>query len=257
VNSDEVRKRWAERSGEYSPSYYAYYGPNETSDLLLDLLDSFVGSDAAVLELGCSSGRHLAHLHEHGFEELHGVEINDEAFDVMADAYPDLAETGTFHHGAIEEVAPEFPDRRFDAVFSVETLQHIHPDDEAVFGELARITDDALVTVENEDRDGDPPEGDESESDESDADREEGTPRPDGETAAECETTAADGETTAADADVPEDIEEQARRGVNYVREEFPLYYRNWNRIFTELGFGEVESRATKRDTLRAFRRTN
>jgi SAM-dependent methyltransferase len=244
VNSDEVRKRWAERSGEYSPSYYAYYGPNETSDLLLDLLDSFVGSDAAVLELGCSSGRHLAHLHEHGFEELHGVEINDEAFDVMADAYPDLAETGTFHHGAIEEVAPEFPDRRFDAVFSVETLQHIHPDDEAVFGELARITDDALVTVENEDRDGDPPEGDES-----DADRDERASRAD-------TGSRGDGESRA-DGEVPEDIEEQARRGVNYVREEFPLYYRNWNRIFTELGFGEVESRATKRDTLRAFRRTN
>ncbi|WP_135851317.1 class I SAM-dependent methyltransferase [Halorussus salinus] len=243
MNSDEVRKRWAERSGEYSPSYYAYYGPNETSEMILDLLDSFVGSDAAVLELGCSSGRHLAHLREHGFEDLHGVEINDEAFDVMADAYPDLAETGTFHHGAIEEVAPEFPDRRFDAVFSVETLQHIHPDDEAVFGELARITDDALVTVENEDRDGDPAEAHDRRS------HGEGESRGDGKSRTD--------EESRGDGEVPEDIEEQARRGVNYVREEFPLYYRNWNRIFTELGFGEVESRATKRDTLRAFRRAN
>ncbi len=232
MNSDEVREQWAERSGEYSPGYYAYYGPDETSEMILDLLDSFVGSDAAVLELGCSSGRHLAHLHEHGFEDLHGVEINDEAFDVMADAYPDLAETGTFYHDAIESVAPEFPDRRFDAVFSVETLQHIHPDDEAVFGELARITDDALVTVENEDRDGDPAKPDDNESDRG------------------ADESRADGE-------VPENIRQQARRGVNYVNEEVPLYYRDWNRIFTELGFGEVESRATKRDTLRAFRRAN
>ncbi|UPV99688.1 methyltransferase domain-containing protein [Halorussus gelatinilyticus] len=229
MNSDEVRKQWAERSGEYSPSYYAYYGPNETSDLILDLLDSFVGSDAAVLELGCSSGRHLAHLHDHGFEDLHGVEINDEAFDVMADAYPDLAEAGTFYHDAIESAAPEFPDRRFDAVFSVETLQHIHPDDDAVFGELARITDDALLTVENEDRDGESQEGD-----------------------ATASRTEGDGED-----DVPDDVEEEARRGVNYVREEFPLYYRDWSRIFTELGFAEVECRTTKRDTLRAFRRPN
>ncbi|WP_137287084.1 class I SAM-dependent methyltransferase [Halorussus salinisoli] len=211
MDSNDVRKEWAERSGEYSPSYYAYYGPDETSDLILELLDSFVGPDAAVLELGCSSGRHLAYLHEHGYGDLHGVEINDEAFDVMDDAYPDLADAGTFYGDAIENVVAEFEDDSFDAVFSVETLQHIHPDDEAVFGELTRITDDLLVTVENEDRDGD---GDRDEA----------------------------------------DSEQAARRGVNYVNEEFPLYYRNWNRIFTERGFTEVERRPTKRDTLRAFR---
>ncbi|WP_128478129.1 class I SAM-dependent methyltransferase [Halorussus pelagicus] len=236
MNSDEVRNQWAERSGEYSPSYYAYYGPDETSDRILDLLDSFVGSDAAVLELGCSSGRHLAHLHEHGYDDIHGVEINDEAFDVMADAYPDLAEAGTFYNDAIEDLIPEFEDGRFDAVFSVETLQHIHPDDEAVFGELARITADTLVTVENENRD-----DDSEETDENDANRGAGAPRTESETDTEV--------------DVPEGIEAEARRGVNYVKEEFPLYYRNWNRIFTELGFTEVERRATKRDTLRAFRR--
>ncbi|MFC7080587.1 class I SAM-dependent methyltransferase [Halorussus caseinilyticus] len=213
MNSDEVRERWAERSGEYSPSYYAYYGPDETSEMILDLLDSFVGSDASVVELGCSSGRHLAHLHEHGYHRVHGVEINDEAFEVMDDAYPDLAAAGTFYNDAIETVAAEFEDRRFDAVFSVETLQHIHPDDEAVFGELARITDDLLVTVENEDRDGEPVSENE------------------------------------------DDTEREARRGVNYVNEEFPLYYRNWNRIFTDRGLTEVAHRATKRDTLRAFRR--
>ncbi|UPV73640.1 class I SAM-dependent methyltransferase [Halorussus limi] len=243
MNSDEVRRRWAERSGEYSPSYYAYYGPDETSEMILDLLDSFVGSDAAVLELGCSSGRHLAHLHEHGYTDLHGVEINDEAFDVMADTYPDLADAGTFYNDAIEDLSPEFPDRRFDAVFSVETLQHIHPDDEAVFGELARITDDALLTVENEDRDGDPADADAGDS-EADAD------------GANAEFTTDD--SAAADStDGDEDIEAAARRGVNYVKEEFPLYYRNWNRIFTELGFAEVECRTTKRDTLRAFRRAD
>ncbi|WP_135827001.1 class I SAM-dependent methyltransferase [Halorussus ruber] len=232
MNSDEVRQRWAERSGEYSPTYYAHRGPDETSDDILDLLDAYVGADAAVLELGCSSGRHLAHLHDHGYRDLHGVEINDEAFDVMADAYPDLADAGTFYHDAIESAVEEFEDDRFDAVFSVETLQHIHPDDEEVFGELARVTGDLLVTVENEDRDGDG-------NDNGDRDSE------------SLDTDDAD-ESESAEA---ESIEAAARRGVNYVREEFPLYYRNWNRIFTELGFEEVERRPTKRDTLRAFRR--
>ncbi|NEU56806.1 bifunctional 2-polyprenyl-6-hydroxyphenol methylase/3-demethylubiquinol 3-O-methyltransferase UbiG [Halorussus sp. MSC15.2] len=235
MDSNEVRKEWAERSGEYSPSYYAYYGPDETSELILDLLDSFVGSDAAVVELGCSSGRHLAHLRDNGYDDLHGVEINDEAFDVMAETYPDLAADGTFYNDAIENAVAAFEDDRFDAVFSVETLQHIHPEDEAVFGELARITGDLLVTVENENRDG------EAESDrniESQSDRAEGS----------------DTGNDAEPGDRDSDGELAARRGVNYVDGEFPLYYRNWNRIFTERGLTEVECQSTKRDMLRAFR---
>ena len=201
MDSDEVLEDWAERSGEYSPEYYAYYGPDETSELIRERLDSVVGPDAAVLELGCSSGRHLAHLHEHGYEDLNGVEINEEAFDVMDESYPDLAAAGTFHHAAIEDVVGEFDDDRFDAVFSVETLQHIHPDNGWVFAELARITSELLVTVENE-----------GESDRS----ENGT-------------------------------------NVNYVNEEFPLYYRDWSRIFVGLGFVEIDAVSLDRDTLRAF----
>ncbi|MFC7222724.1 class I SAM-dependent methyltransferase [Halalkalicoccus sp. GCM10025322] len=202
MDPDDVLEDWAERSGEYSPEYYAYYGPDETSELIRERLDSVVGSDATVLELGCSSGRHLAHLHEHGYEDLHGIEINDEAFDVMTENYPDLAAAGTFHVDAIENVVREFDDDRFDAVFSVETLQHLHPDNEWVFAELARITSGLLVTVENEGGD----------------DRsEDGT-------------------------------------AVNYVNEEFPLYYRNWNRVFTGLGLIEIDAVSLDRDTFRAFR---
>ena len=165
MNPNDVRQGWAERSGEYSPDYYAYYGPDETSESIRGLLDSRVGAEAAVLELGCSSGRHLAHLHDHGYDDLHGVEINDDAFEVMAEEYPDLAEAGTFYADAIEKTVPEFADDRFDAVFSVETLQHIHPENEWVFDELARVTDDLLVTAEIEDDEGD---GGQGESDDPD-----------------------------------------------------------------------------------------
>ncbi|MFC4550630.1 MULTISPECIES: class I SAM-dependent methyltransferase [Halorussus] len=208
MNSNEVRRRWAERSGEYSPDYYAYYGPDETSESVGARIDDAVERDAAVLELGCSSGRHLAHLRERGYDDLHGIEINDEAFEVMAEEYPDLAETGTFYAAAIEDVVGEFADDRFDAVFSVETLQHLHPDDAWVFDELARITESLLVTVENEGESG-------------------------------------EGEAASADGDDP---------AVNYVNDEFPLYYRDWNRVFTERGFAEVHAEAGDRDTLRAFR---
>ncbi len=205
MNSNEVRRQWAERTGAYSPEYYAHYGPDKRSEAVRSRLERFVGRDTAVLELGCSSGRHLAHLHDHGFEDLHGIDVNDDAFDVMAETYPDLAADGTFYHDTIEAVVGDFADDRFDAVYSVETLQHLHPDAEWVLEELTRITADLLVTVENE-----------GESDQS----------------------------------------QSAEPDVSYVNDDFPLYHRNWNRVFTELGLREVDAESGTRDTVRAFRRS-
>lgn len=199
---------WAGRSGEYSPDYYAYYGPNETSERLRDYIGSSVEPTATILELGCSSGRHLAHLLDHGYEHLHGIDVNEESFDVMAEQYPALADSGTYYADAIENVVTDFGDGQFDVVYSVETLQHVHPDNEWVFDELVRITDDLLVTVETE-----APQSDET-------------------------------------ADDTED-------DVNYVNDEFPLYYRDWDEIFTDRGLDQVAVESTRRDTLRAFRAVN
>lgn len=150
MDPDDVRRDWAERSGKYSPEYYAEIGPNEVSETLVRVLDHYVDTDAAILELGCGSGRHLAHLHDHGFENLTGIDINDESLDVMAEYYPRLAESGTFHTGPLEEFVPDVDTDAFDVVYSVETLQHVHPDDEWVFESIARITADLLITAENE-----------------------------------------------------------------------------------------------------------
>ncbi|KAB1185368.1 MULTISPECIES: class I SAM-dependent methyltransferase [Haloferax] len=150
MDPDENHRGWAERSGDFSPAYYAEIGPNEVSETLATVFDLYVSDDANILEVGCSSGRHLAHLLDHGYENLTGIDLNDESFDVMAEYFPELAETGTFHTGAIEELVPEFDDNQFDVVYSVETLQHVHPDDTWVFEELARVSSDLLITAENE-----------------------------------------------------------------------------------------------------------
>jgi SAM-dependent methyltransferase len=203
MEPDENHRDWAERSGEYSPTYYAQIGANEVSETLSTVLDYYASEDADILEVGCSSGRHLAHLRDDGFENLTGIDINDESFEVMAEQFPQLAATGTFHTGAIEDVLPEFPDDAFDVVYSVETLQHIHPENTWVFEELVRVTSDILATAENE---GNSP--------------------------------------------------QRGRSGqeVNYVHDEFPLYYRNWKRVFTDLGLAQLLCEPTKRDTIRVFR---
>ncbi|WP_081661593.1 class I SAM-dependent methyltransferase [Halopiger djelfimassiliensis] len=150
VVPEENHEYWANRSGEFSPGYYAGIGQNEITETLAAVLDHYMASDAEILEVGCSSGRHLAHLLDCGYENLSGIDINDESFDVMADHYPRLARTGAFHTGAIEDLLPEFPDDAFDVIYSVETLQHVHPDNKWVFKELARVSSELLITAENE-----------------------------------------------------------------------------------------------------------
>ncbi|QGN06087.1 class I SAM-dependent methyltransferase [Halorhabdus sp. CBA1104] len=150
MDSNDVRRTWADRSGEFSPAYYAHYGPDEKSEAIGDLLAGTIAKDGSVLELGFGSGRHLSHLQQRGFESLSGVDVNEDALDVMTDAYPALAADGTFYFEAIEDVVEDFDDGAFEAVYSVETLQHVHPDADWVFAELRRITDALLVTIENE-----------------------------------------------------------------------------------------------------------
>lgn len=203
IDPEDNHRSWAERSGEYSPKYYAQIGANEVTETLAAVFDHYVDSDAAVLELGCSSGRHLAHLHKQGYGNLTGIDINDDSFEVMAEYFPRLAETGTFHTGAIEDILPKMDDDAFDAVYSVETLQHVHPDEEWVFEEIVRVSNDLVITAENE---GNSP----------DRGRE--------------------------------------NLDVSYVDDEFPLYHRDWNEVFTGLGLAQLLREPTKRDTIRVFR---
>ena len=203
MEPEKNRRGWEERSGEFSPAYYAEIGANEVSETLASVFDYYVDEDADILEVGCSSGRHLDHLRAAGFGNLTGVDINDESFDVMAEQFPRLAESGTFHVGAIEDVLPELSDDAFDVVYSVETLQHVHPDDDWVFEELIRVTDDLLVTAENE---GNSP--------------------------------------------------QRGREGreVSRVNDDFPLFHRDWKRVFSDRGLTQLLCEPSKRDTVRVFR---
>ena len=150
MDPEDNRRDWAERSDAYSPEYYAEIGHNEVSETVAEVLEYYATEDASILEIGCGSGRHLAHLLGAGYKDLAGIDINDDSFEVMAEAYPHLADTGTFLSGAIEDLLPEYPDDAYDVVYSVETLQHVHPEETWVFEDIARVTGDLLITAENE-----------------------------------------------------------------------------------------------------------
>jgi SAM-dependent methyltransferase len=200
MDPEENRREWANRADDYSPAYYARIGPNEVSETLGTVLEYYASEDDRILEVGCGSGRHLAHLRERGFEDLWGIDINDDAFEVMARHYPRLAQTGTFRTGALADLLPAFDDDAFDVVYSVETLQHVHPEDEWVFEDLVRVTRDLLVTAENG-----PGRG-------------------------------------------------RSGQEVQFVDDEFPIFYRNWRQVFSERGLAQLLTEPGDRDTVRVFR---
>lgn len=84
--------------------------------------------DVKVLELGCNSGRNLAFFKERGFYHLYGVDINASAIALKDELFKDLS--CQLECKPIEQfVAEEARDGdKYDLVFSVATLGHIHPD---------------------------------------------------------------------------------------------------------------------------------
>ena len=68
----------------------------------------------------------------------------------LREAYPELAASATIHTSAIEEIAGALPDRAFDLVYTMAVLVHIHRDSDWIFPQIARITGDCLITIEDE-----------------------------------------------------------------------------------------------------------
>ena len=149
ANPNDVQRTWKEREGEFSPEYYAIVGPDRTSETIVETVsERFEPNDRpSILEIGCSSGRHLEALHSAGYEKLSGIDINPRAQAVMEKAYPELASCVDFRVGALETVVETIDDDRFDFVFAVETFELVPPANEWVFEDVARITGDTLVTV--------------------------------------------------------------------------------------------------------------
>jgi len=147
VDADEVRRAWATRSGAYSPAYYAHHGPDATSEWVVGAVTARLDETATVLEIGCSSGRHLERFRRAGFDSLAGIELNPEALTVMRETFPELAARATFHHGDAEAILADWETDAVDVVYSVETLQHLPA---TTFDEIARVAGELIVTAENE-----------------------------------------------------------------------------------------------------------
>jgi SAM-dependent methyltransferase len=139
---DRMRADWNQRASE-DAYYYVAFGRREQDDeeffsTAADIVKGFEwdlkrvrGRDAA-LEIGCGPGRLLRPLARH-FTEIHGVDVSDEMIRLAQERLKDTPNAHA-HHTSGSDLA-QFPDDKFDFVYSYAVFQHI-PSREVVFNYL-------------------------------------------------------------------------------------------------------------------------
>jgi len=139
---DRMRADWNQRASE-DAYYYVAFGRREQDDeeffstaaeivkgLIWDL-KRVRGRDAA-LEIGCGPGRLMRPLAQH-FTEIHGVDVSDEMIKLAKER---LRHTPNAHPQVTSgSDLSQFPDEKFDFVYSFAVFQHI-PSRDVVFNYL-------------------------------------------------------------------------------------------------------------------------
>lgn len=147
-NKEEILNYWANPSSTNKP--IVYLKPIERSCFLLQVVKKYASANARILEPGCNVGRNLNHLYQAGYNNLTGIDINKDALQLLETTFPQLSANAKLHNAEIEDVIKKFKENEFDLVYTMAVLEHIHPDSEWIFADLARITGSYLITIEDE-----------------------------------------------------------------------------------------------------------
>ena len=117
------------------------------TDLVVKTLSKYLTPDQTVLELGSGTGRNLAGLKRAGFENVSGIELNEQAVALGLKHFPELAEIPV-KIGAIENLIKRAA--KVDCVFTQGLLQHLPPELDWIFGTIAKKATWLIMTIENE-----------------------------------------------------------------------------------------------------------
>ena len=131
------------------PTHYANVDPSRAAHLRELLTIADVPLSASILEVGCNVGRNLADLANHGWANLAGIDISQDALDEARIQFPELADV-PLTCAPLEDALPQLGDGSIDVVFAMAVLEHIHYDSNVVLDEIARVAAFAVVTIENE-----------------------------------------------------------------------------------------------------------
>ncbi len=153
--ADQARAFWSKPSkadsldvGKNDPADYLTFNDGRTEMLFDKVKELLPDKQTKILELGPNAGRNLGFLYEQGYENLHGIEINQEAVDLMSTNYPEVAKNVQVN--SIEKAIIGMTDNEFDLVFSMAVLEHVSTESDFIFNEIARIAKRYIISIEDE-----------------------------------------------------------------------------------------------------------
>ncbi len=117
------------------------------SQTIINRLSPLIAKEDSILEIGCNLGRNLNHLWKAGFRQLRGMEISEYAVRRLRSEYPSLSEV-IIDIGPAEASIRRLGDKSVDVVFSMATLEELHPDSGYLFEEIARVARKYVLAIE-------------------------------------------------------------------------------------------------------------
>lgn len=118
---EQVGERYTKSNDDWNPRTQKFNISHANSYILKDF--ESIDKEAKILEVGCNVGRNLHVLHQNGFKNLYGIDIQSQAIEKLKERVPNV--------NAQVSSALELPfrDSFFDVVYTAGVLIHISPDD--------------------------------------------------------------------------------------------------------------------------------
>lgn len=126
---ENVLNYWRNPCSKNAPELF-YKTVERSYFLYTYFFDLYCEDEYSILELGCSCCRNLNYLYQHGFKNLSGIDINQDAIDYASIFYTEMMkqvyDIPKIYCAPVEDRLKEFDNNEFDVVFTFATLQHIH-----------------------------------------------------------------------------------------------------------------------------------
>lgn len=126
-----------------------YIAGEEKSQYLFEKIKDF-DKNLKILEIGCNVGRNLNFLYDNDFKSLSGIEISKNALEKFKEIYEKTYNAIAIYNTPVEEFFKKNTDLKFDLIFTMAVLEHIHSDSEWIFKKMVNHTNKYILVIEDE-----------------------------------------------------------------------------------------------------------